>query len=617
MTKWCRSLSLPLAVACLSTILIQCVNPRSGSTPTATAPTEPDDPRWFPTQARPKALVRTIDDAQYPQPRQATRMMVQSIAGLAAKSVNHGHGDEMVWVATTNPDLERWYTHLLNQHPPLELRGVLAPWDLVDRYQKLGIIKGYVLYKLDRSPGAINERRPGMDLSVNVATSLAGLLDAILIDQALEPQAKAHGLPLLLDARDKTQAWCFETYKSHFNRRILCTQDPKKPHVRDLAIAQQALTLYGDDDSTTAAALQWLQPLAPILGWNGGDEFQTTRASTVQGHLQTATDWCMNLPVLMAAGDHARRPARLPPFDPRSVDWQDRRSAVAFVCSDGDNVQFFQTGFFANPDYWAGNQRGQIPFGWSCCFASLAQLCPPAVAHALATRTPNDSFIEWGGGYYYPDLFARDRPDRWDLLARHARHTWEMMKANGTAVIGFNVADPASPDARKACEVFAAQTDALLAILVFQYAPYEGGAGQAFWVQDRRGVDVPVITARYSIWEHANHRPRSGTPAKVAREIRATVAATPPDQLPRYDWVIAHAWSYFRPALGADQDAENLPQSQAADHGGQRGYAPVTWCAQRLQNDIKVVSPEELIWRIRMKHDPRQTRAEIAAFPDR
>src|SRR3954463_12240459 len=87
----------------------------------------------------------------------------------------------------------------------------------------------------------------------------------------------------------------------------------------------------------------------------------------------------------------------------------------------------------------------------------------------------------------------------------------------------------------------------------FQYAPYEAGAGKVYWVKDRRGAEVPVITARYSIWADANTRPRAGTPAKVAREIREPRAATAPADLPRYDWAIAHAWSYFRHVPGTDE----------------------------------------------------------------
>ena len=78
--------------------------------------------------------------------------------------------------------------------------------------------------------------------------------------------------------------------------------------------------------------------------------------------------------------------------------------------------------------------------------------------------------------------------------------------------------------------------------------------------------------------------------------------------------MIAHAWSTFRRAPGADEDAENLPRAGAANAGGVRGYAPVTWCADRLGNDVRVVCPEELIWRVRMNHDEGQTKAAIRRF---
>jgi hypothetical protein len=183
------------------------------------------------------------------------------------------------------------------------------------------------------------------------------------------------------------------------------------------------------------------------------------------------------------------------------------------------------------------------------------------------------------------------------------------MKKNNTRVIGFNASKFDSSDALKAYEVFAGQTDGLLAILVFQYYPYEAGAGKTFWVKDRNGIEVPVITARYSIWEHKNNRPRAGTPAKVAREIRQTVEKTPRGERPRYDWVIVHAWSWFKKASGNDENAEDMPEQDpaaAAAKGGQSIYGPVTWCAERLPASVRVVSPEELVWRIRMKHDPAQ-----------
>jgi len=189
------------------------------------------------------------------------------------------------------------------------------------------------------------------------------------------------------------------------------------------------------------------------------------------------------------------------------------------------------------------------------------------------------------------------------------------MKKNNTRVIGFNASKFDSSDALKAYEVFAGQTDGLLAILVFQYYPYEAGAGKTFWVKDRNGIEVPVISAGYSIWNHLNHRPRAGTPAKVARVIRQTVEKTPRGEQPRYDWVIVHAWSWFKKTSGNDENAEDMPQEDAAAKGGQSVYAPVTWCAERLPSNIRTVSPEELIWRIRMKYNPEQTKKLIQEWP--
>jgi hypothetical protein len=570
-----------------------------------------EENRWWPVQVVPKGVITTTNKEASAPRRLAIDSMLQSVAGLAAKAVNEGRGDEMVWIDNGNVDLNDWRDRMHAAHPALEKRGNAEPWALVERYARENIIKGYILY---RSP-VPNPDDATPDCSVNVATSLAGLLDGIIIDEQLAPAAKAHGLALLIDVRKKTQSWCFQTYKEQFNRRILCTQHPAKPNVRDLAIAQRAFTVFGKDEAI--AAMKWLEPLSPILGWNGGDEFETTDASSTQGHIQTATDWCINLPLLMAGTGKLTLP-KTQNFELQKIDWNDTRSAISFISTDGDNVQWFLGNFFRSSDsrsFWGNPDRGKMPFGWSCCFAQLAQLCPGPIDYALSTRAANDSFIEWGGGYYFPDRFGLDRSDRWELLARHARRTWALMQKTNTTMIGFNFAQCDSADARKACEVFAHQTDGLLAIFAFQYSAYEAGAGKIFWVHDRTGTEVPVMTARYAIWENLNGRPRAGTPAKIAREIVETVEKARPEEGPRYDWVITHVWSYFKQAAGTgDDNAENLPQADASTHGGVRGYLPATWCAERLPPTIRVVSPEELVWRVRMKHDPAGTKKQLARF---
>lgn len=558
--------------------------------------------RWWPTQKVPKTVLSTSTSGV------AEEMMVQSIAGLAAKVVNEGQGDELVWVETSNSSLTEWLKRWRAAHPAVAMTNA-TPWQLVDHFAKLGIIKGYIVYSRDKSRRELNAYSADMDLSVNVATSLASVLDGIIVDESIEREAVSRGLKLLADARGKTQAWCFETYRERFNRRMVCKQDPKKPHTRDFAIAQKAFVHYGEAEPTPSV-MKWLEPLSPILGWNGGDEFETTDLSSRFGHIQTATDWCMNLPVLMAGSEEVV-PAKVKSISPTAIDFTDQRSAVSFIQTDGDNVQWLQGNFFHHPSYWTNPDRGRIPFGWSTCFAQLAQLTPQAIDFAVSAASTNDSLLEWGGGYYYPDHFGSARSNRWELLAQHARRTAALMKKTDSRIIAFNVAQHDSADARKGYEVFARESEGLLGILIFQYSPYEAGAGKTFWVKDRNNLEIPVVTARYSIWEGSNQRARSGTPAKVAREIRDTVQKS---SAPRYDWVITHAWSYFKKAPGSDENAENIPQDKAHVHNGERGYRPVEWCAERLPQNIRVVTTEELLWRIRMQHDPAQTKKLIEQF---
>src|SRR4051812_30093871 len=65
--------------------------------------------RWWPKQTLPEAIVRTTNQQESPAARVALEMMVQSVAGLAARAVNEGRGDELVWVNSSNENLEDWY----------------------------------------------------------------------------------------------------------------------------------------------------------------------------------------------------------------------------------------------------------------------------------------------------------------------------------------------------------------------------------------------------------------------------------------------------------------------------------------------------------------------------
>ena len=561
-------------------------------------------PNWFPKQAVPSTLVKVGASTT------EGSVLAHSIAGLAAKAVNEGTGDELVWYEVGNPDYKQWLTLWLQHNPTVKVESGVDEWQLLDRFVKKGLVKGYILYKTDKSGGGINEWRSGMDTSVNVATSASGILHAVLIDESQEDRARQHGLKQVLDARDKSQDWCFDHYRSFFDRKAIFEQDPKKPNGRDLAIAHNIFTCYGME-GLSARALDWMETLSPVLGWNGGDEYAATDQATLYGDFEAGTDWSENLPVLMAGADDYALPS-YNKLDPRKINWNDKRSGVSFVESDGDNTQWYMGGFFQdNPQYWSSPERGQIPFGWSCPFDHLQQLCPEAMETMIQSKGPNDHFIEWGGGYFYPNHFGAKRNNRWPLLAAHAKQTWELMKRAHTDIVGFNLTDLDQEDALWAYKTWVAQTDGLLAVLVFRYDAYEGGAGQIWWAKDKNGVDVPIISAGYSIWNHLNGRDRAGTPAKVAHQIARYQSGQE-----IYQWVICHAWSWFKPSATQDENAEDMDQNdvESPKQGGRRGYLPAVWCSNHLPDRIRTISIDELIWRIRMQHDPAQTQKLIRAW---
>jgi hypothetical protein len=64
-----------------------------------------------------------------------------------------------------------------------------------------------------------------------------------------------------------------------------------------------------------------------------------------------------------------------------------------------------------------------------------------------------------------------------------------------------------------------------------------------------------------------------------------------------------------------DEDGENMPQDDASQAGGVRGYTPAVWCAERLSPGIRVITPEEVAWRVRMLHDPERTKALLGNLP--
>jgi hypothetical protein len=526
-------------------------------------------------------------------------MMVQSLAGLAAQAVNEGRGDELIYVNLwDNADYNLWRTRVL-ESTGIEDRGVSNPWKLVESCAAQGIVGGYILYSWDFSEGDITTRREGSDESCNVATSLAGLFGGIIVSEGQEAQAKELGLKCLMDARGKTEQWLFDTYRDQLNRNCVLLQDPAVPNNRAIAVAHRIITVYGLE-APTEQVFQNLEKPGLVFGWNDGRaEGEAVSQLSKYGHIIAPSNWALNLPVLSLLKG-AFKPFR--PFDPRTIDFEDRSPAVAFYMSDGDNVQWMLGGFASHRFYWGSRLNGAYPLGWGVPFADLMQVGVEPY-RCLQETQPEQTSMVLMPGYFFPDQLGAALPHekRLEILKTHSARIEHYLKQAGTGIFSFLCMDCDSPAAQEAYAVFAKNIPSLTGMLVIDYAPYEEGNGRVFWVPNADGIDLPVISAKYSLWANQNHE-RSGTPTKVARLINEDAAAS---EAPFCAWTIVHAWSGFHENWSADEDDESGPYDR---DGTQAGVAPAYWCVKRLDPSINVVSLDELVWRTRMSQRPEQTR---------
>lgn len=571
--------------------------------------------RWWPEQVRPRGLATVETAEMHPVVEPcgkavsslnmgAEHMMVQSLAGLAAQAVNEGRGDELVYVNLwDNADYDLWRTRLL-AHIGIEDQGGFTPWKLVERYAGQGIVKGYILYSWDFSEGDMTTRRKDSDESCNVATSLAGLLGGIIVSEGQESQAKALGLECLADVRGKTEQWLFDHHMEQLNPKYVLLQDPAVPNNRAIAIAHRIITVYGLEEPTEQV-YQALESPALVFGWNDGHrEGEAVSQLSKYGHLIAPSNWSLNLPVLSLMGKgEAVAPFRR--FDPVAIDFEDRSPSVAFYMSDGDNVQWMLGSFVQNRNYWGARLNGAYPLGWGIPFADLMQVGTEPYRYLQETQPENTSMVLMPG-YFFPDELgaALDKKQRLEILKKHSARIEHYLKSAGTGIFSFLCMDYDSPAAQEAYAVFAREIPSLTGMLVIDYAPYEEGNGRVFWVPNAEGIDIPVISAKYSLWANQNHE-RSGTPTKIARLINEDAAAARKEQKPFYAWTIIHAWSGFHENWAADENEESGPYGR---EGTKAGVAPAYWCVKRLDPSVRLITPDELVWRTRMTARPEQTR---------
>lgn len=370
-------------------------------------------------------------------------------------------------------------------------------WTLVRRHRDS--VRGAILYRLGTP-------------SLNVATSLAGVLDGVAVEESLAATAKAAGLPVLADARSMTDAEAFERYGRRFRRGVVVEQMLDRPaHLRDYAVKHRAFTFDAADRTFRQRVVRELAPGGLAFGWSR-DEYHWIEDLARAGASGVPADWCRNLSVLEGLPIRTRPPARrFPPVKPQG-------RAVAFVLSDGDNIQWLTNAFATDKTFFGSPRRGTFPMTWEVS-PLLAKFAPRALEAIYRRATPNDDFVTGPGlpGYTFPSLLPEAEV--------HAKRSAPFLRASGLSIASFLNAN----DQDMGTLAPWMGLSEVRAGIYKEYAPYHRPNGRVRWFGDK-----PLVGYRFILWENL----------MGIEDLAARIAAMPPTGDGRFALINVHAWSF-------------------------------------------------------------------------
>ena len=525
-------------------------------------------------------------------------ILAESIIGVTALAVNEGRSETMVWTQDPNSN----YSEVVKK-TGLSHNGNQSTWELIEHHGNVkSHIEGYILCDVNKEE------------SVNAATVAAHVYKSIIADVKYEARVKGLGYTMKYDATNKTLADACNEFKSKCNNNALVMMPVMTGNNRGYSIANKLMMVNynkkynnpvsGNNKALIEDVLSWLKPLSPVLGWEQGvEEKEFVDMVSRSGNLMVPFDWAWNATIMSA--EYENKQAGLAKVtNPQFIKYDDTKHYASFLLTDGDNVMWMMNDF--NNNQFLNNPLGSsINMSYGLPVANLSMLSPYQLDRLMGQQHQSASYVEYGGGgYYYPDNFGelKNRPQ---LLEQIASKVGSHMRQHRTKVLGLICGDVTSAKSKEAFQAYINKNDQLIGIVALQYTPYAGGNGEIMWFKNSQGIDIPVITARYSIWNHgAQNLANEGTPAYIAGKINALSAGN----TKTHTLTMVHAWSNFKD-IGASNDP--LLENQ---NGDTRGITPATWCAKRLNENVKVVNVEELIWQTRMHHRADQTKEFLKKY---
>lgn len=513
-------------------------------------------------------------------------LLCQSLAGLTNRMVEEGKSDVAVWLYDHGGKASYKVSKQALEDMGICEQGVqnglelaCSDYESVDglRVQLKGFFDGYVLTDVKNNPE-----------SGIVASVASHVYNSIIVDVRDKEYFEKAGYSMKYDATHKTTLDAWHEFKDKCSNEALVIMPVQTGELREFAIKNNLFVLNlnkkqgdprsGQNVDLLEEVLAWLQPNVPVYGWEQGvSEDQFVARISKNGHPMIPCDWSYNHSLTSLLYTERQQPVQAQSFNPKLIDFDKKRNYVSFFLSDGDNIQWmmqdFATSFYDVPE------AIEVKMSYGLPVSTLSMMAPAQLHNLMNLRRDECSVLEMlGGGYYYIDTYSQNN-NRNDNLKIAAERLAVSMRRYHVGLLGVMAMDVKSAASREAYQAFVDANDRLEGIIALQYSPYAGGGGEVFWVTNKNGYDIPVITVRYSLWDRIHER--EGSPDFIASKLKAEA------QVESFSAICVHAWSRFE--------------------GNAHGAAAARLCAGKLDGRFEVVNMQELVWRLRMSRHPEQT----------
>ncbi len=378
--------------------------------------------------------------------------------------------------------------------------------------------------------------------SLHIAISLAGIKKAIVVLPEDETVVKSLDIPFVEDTRDKDMNWLIDNYD--FNTNILCYQKVEKAtHLGDYAAFGRSIFFFDDINSDlTTRIFSMMQPNSALLGW-GDDEFKLVEKASKNSIFVNPGDWALNLSTLSNFEKETKQLKHN-----NSPEVIDNVHTVCFLVTDGDNIIWLLNDFATNPNWYGSSNRSKVKIGWTMSPA-MSELAPTVLNYFYNTADQSDVGRDYfvasssGQGYMYPDLYGS--------LNSYTNQLNEYMKKSDLNIL--NIIGNSMDDEYLLPYLNQSNIDALF---YYYFSDYAGGKGEIKWINGK-----PVIAGRYKLWEGFE------TPSSIATKLNNL--STDIHSADGYSLIPVHIWS-----MGVDQIVE---------------------CAELLNNNVRIVTPDEFV----------------------